>query len=207
MTQSSGASAGAVPLTATGRRDRAASRDQATSASRHWVPQLVNGVLSVLVGIAILVWPNASLVVLAVLIAITLMANGLVQILMAITEPNAGGGRRVLLAVLGALSLLAGALCLRAPLQTLALLAVLIGSWWLVNGVLTLVGAMSETGEHRGWAALGGIVGVAAGLIVLLQPGISLRALEITLSVGLIVIGALWAIGAVRSRARQEELS
>ncbi|OLF05160.1 hypothetical protein BLA60_37200 [Actinophytocola xinjiangensis] len=194
MTESPGFSAGALPRSSAG----AAARWNRTQAA-HRTPKMVNGVLSVLVGIAMLVWPNASLVVVAVLIAITLAVNGIVQILVAVTGHDATGGRRLLGGVLGALSLLAGALCLRAPLQTLALLAVLIGSWWIVTGVLTLVGALANDGGRRGWSAFGGAVALVAGLVVLLQPGMSLRTLAVTVGIALVVIGVLICLDAARA--------
>lgn len=198
MTESPGFSAGAMPRSSAGADAR---WNRTRAAGRHRVPKLVNGVLSVLVGIAMLAWPNATLVVVAVLIAITLAANGVVQILVAVTDDDSTGGRRLLGGLLGALSLLAGALCLRAPLQTLALLAVLIGSWWIVNGVLTLVGALAADGGRRGWSAFGGAVAVVAGLIVLLQPGMSLRTLAVTVGIALVVIGVLVAVDAFRAPA------
>ena len=198
MTESPGFSAGAMPRSSTGADAR---WNRTRAAGHHRVPKLVNGVLSVLVGIAMLVWPNATLVVVAVLIAITLAANGVVQILVAVTDDDSTGGRRLLGGLLGALSLLAGALCLRAPLQTLALLAVLIGSWWIVNGVLTLVAALATDGGRRGWSAFGGAVAVVAGLIVLLAPGMSLRTLAVTVGIALVVIGVLVAVDAFRAPA------
>ncbi|GAA2986550.1 HdeD family acid-resistance protein [Actinokineospora diospyrosa] len=162
---------------------------------------VLNGVLMVGVGIAALVWPEASLVLLALLFAITLLANGVVRVLQAITDGSESGGGRVLLGVLGAFSLLVGLLCLRSPSQTLALFAVLVGSWWLVGGVLAVVAALGDRGgEGRGWSVALGVLSAVAGGYVLLQPGISLAALELALGVSLIVLGAITAVEAVRAR-------
>ncbi|HEV7648669.1 MAG TPA: DUF308 domain-containing protein [Actinophytocola sp.] len=174
-----------------------------TTTGRHWGLHLFNGLVMLLIGIGVLVWPGASLLVVSLLFAITLLVNGIVQILRSIADSGAGGGRRVLFGLLGALSLLAGVLCLRSPLQTLAAIALLIGSWWIISGVLTLIGAMSGSTEgSRGWAAVVGVVSVIAGFVVLLQPGISLLALEFTTGIALIVLGAVVMIGAVRDRNR-----
>ena len=168
------------------------------TAGRHWMVHVVNGVLMVGIGIAALAWSGASLLVVALLFATTLLANGIVQILAAIAEADAGGGRRVLLGLLGALSLLTGVLCLRSPLQTLGVIALLAGSWWIVGGVLGIVAAVTGSAEgSRGWAALLGVLSVIGGLVVLLQPGISLAALELTLGVVLILLGIVVVIDAV----------
>jgi uncharacterized membrane protein HdeD (DUF308 family) len=178
-------------------------QDVATSTGRHWGLHLFNGAVMILIGIAALVWPDASLVVISWLFAITLLVNGIVQILRSIADTDSSGGRRVLFGLLGALSLLAGVLCLRSPLQTLTTIALLIGSWWLVSGVLTLVAAAGGASERgRGWAAAFGVLSVLGGFVVLLQPGISLVALEIALGVTLIVLGIVVMADAVVLRSR-----
>jgi uncharacterized membrane protein HdeD (DUF308 family) len=173
----------------------------ATATGNHWGLHLFNGAVMLLIGIGVLVWPGASLLVVSWLFAITLLVNGIVQILRAIADSDSGGGMRVLYGLLGALSLLAGVLCLRSPLQTLAAIALLIGSWWIVSGVLTLIGAVSGSTEgSRGWAAVVGVISVIAGFVVLLQPGISLLALEFTTGIALIILGIVVMIDAVRRR-------
>jgi uncharacterized membrane protein HdeD (DUF308 family) len=68
--------------------------------------------------------------------------------------------------------------------------------------VLTLIAAVSGSTEgSRGWAALLGVLSVVAGFVVLLQPGISLAALELTLGLTLIMLGIVVAIDAVRTRS------
>jgi len=174
-----------------------------TTTGRHWGLHLFNGAVMFLIGIAILVWPGASLVVVSWLFAITLLVNGFVQILRAFADDDATGGQRVLFGLLGALSLLAGVLCLRSPLQTLAAIALLIGSWWIVSGVLGLIGAArGDTEGSRGWAAVLGLLSIVAGFVVLLQPGMSLAVLEVTLGITLIVLGIVVMIDAVVRRSR-----
>jgi uncharacterized membrane protein HdeD (DUF308 family) len=174
-----------------------------TTTGRHWGLHLFNGAVMFLIGIAILVWPGASLVVVSWLFAITLLVNGFVQILRAFADDDATGGQRVLFGLLGALSLLAGVLCLRSPLQTLAAIALLIGSWWIVSGVLGLIGAArGDTEGSRVWAAVLGLLSIVAGFVVLLQPGMSLAVLEVTLGITLIVLGIVVMIDAVVRRGR-----
>jgi len=191
--------AAATPVA--GARVSPAWENAATTAGRHWGLHLFNGVVMVLIGIAILVWPGASLVIISWLFAISLLVNGIVSILRAVADTDSGGGMRVLFGLIGALSLLAGVLCLRSPLQTLVVIALVIGSWWLLSGVLGIIAAISGATEgSRGWAAAFGVLSVVAGFVVLLQPEMSLAALELTLGVSLIVLGIVMAIDALRRR-------
>ena len=199
MTEQQAAGMAAAPLAEA--RVSPAWEQAATTAGRHWGLHLFNGAVMLLIGIGVLVWPGASLLVVSWLFAITLLVNGIVSILRSIADSDASGGRRVLYGLLGALSLLAGVLCLRSPLQTLAAIALLIGSWWIVSGVLTLIGAVSGSTEgSRAWAAVLGVLSVIAGFVVLLQPGISLVALQFTLGIALIILGIVVMVEAVRTR-------
>ena len=72
----------------------------------------------------------------------------------------------------GRLSLLVGLLCLRDPLQTLAVLGLLVGVAWTVGGIIRVVqGIVAERGATRGWRIASGVVWVVAGGVVLVYPG------------------------------------
>lgn len=176
-----------------------------TTVGRHWGLTVVSGALSLLLGIAALAWPHASLLLVAIVFAISLLGNGIILIIMAVADQDSMGGRRVLLGILGALAVLVGVLCLRAPQRTLAVVTLLIGSWWIISGVLLIIAAMTDPVQGgRGWAALRGVVSLVAGLIVLLQPRISLLALVITLGVALIALGLLLIVEGIRIRSRAQ---
>jgi len=75
------------------------------------------GVLTLGLGIAVLAWPDATLFVVAVVIAIQLFGFGIVQIIRSFTDVTASGGTRTLVAILGAWAVPLGFLVLRSPLQ------------------------------------------------------------------------------------------
>lgn len=168
----------------------------------HWPLLFANGVITVLAGIAALIWSEASLRFVAVVFAITVLANGVALLVTAIVQAGMPGPRRVVLVLLGALALLVGVACVRAPTQTLSVIAVLVGAWWFVSGVITIAGLLSDRTEGRWeWSAGQGVVSVIGGLVILLQPDIRLFALRFTLGAVLIVLGLLMAADAVRSRS------
>ena len=150
------------------------------------------GVLTALLGVALLIWPGATLLVAVAVLAAQLFITGIVQIARAVAVSELSGGGRTLLVIGGVLSLLVAALVLRRPLQTLVIVTLLIGAWWIVGGVLDLVDAI--TGERSGWAALRGVITFIAGMYVLLNPGLSLRTFVVVAGVVLIVQGGLFAL-------------
>lgn len=164
----------------------------------HWSVLVIFGVVTAALGVAALAWPGVTLLVVAALFAAYLLVNGVVLVIRAIAEPAESVGLRVLHGVVGALSIAVGLLCLRSPLQTLAVIALLIGVWWLVSGVLTIVTSLTGAAPSgRGWALLTGLISVIAGVLVLIQPALSLTALVLVLGVVLVVHGALAVWGGV----------
>jgi uncharacterized membrane protein HdeD (DUF308 family) len=71
--------------------------------------------------------------------------------------------------VQGVALLVLGVLALTAPGATLVVLVQLAGIYWLVTGVLGLVGLLGDRTSWL-WRLIGGIVGVLAGLVVVAHP-------------------------------------
>jgi uncharacterized membrane protein HdeD (DUF308 family) len=163
---------------------------------------LVNGLISVALGVTALVLPRTLLELVAVLFAITLLTNGVAQLVIAAVDGNSTGARRMLLGLLGPLGILAGVLCLVDPKWTIGAVALLIGACLAVNGVVTLVAVLNGTvREGRAWAALRGMFDIVGGLIIVVLPAISLFILALALGVLLIVLGLLLLVDACYSLA------
>ena len=136
-------------------------------AAHSTTPTIVAGAVSVLVGVAVLVWPDVSVVVLAWLFGIQLIVAGILQLVAAFWRDD-GVAARVLLGLAGAFSILVGLLCLRGPLQTAVLLGLLVGATWVVTGIIGIVHAIGVGHDHgRGWGIASGILSTIGGAIVL----------------------------------------
>ena len=160
------------------------------------------GVLSIVIGVLVMFWPGATVVVIAWLFAVQLIVSGILQIVAAIGDDSGTGGR-VLLGLLGALSILVGLLCLRAPLQTAVVLGLLIGATWVIGGVIRIVYSFGAgAGDHRGWGIASGALSVLGGAVVLVYPGFSFVAMTWFLGIVLVLIGiVLVAEGFMTGRA------
>lgn len=162
------------------------------------------GVVTLGLGVVLAVWPDETLTVCAILIAIQLLIAGVMRLVMAIAAPGLTGGARTLLVVTGALALIVGLLCLRDPLQTLLVLGIIIGAWWLVSGVVDIVSAATSPGRpHRGWEVAMGVVSVLAGGFLLVNPELSLGVLVVVLCIWLVMIGILAIVEGLRLRSAQ----
>ena len=99
------------------------------------------------------------------------------------------------------LSVIIGLWAVRHGLLTLLALVVLLGIFWVVNGVIELFTALSHRGmPERGWTAALGVLSILAGIVVLIYPGPSLLTLSIVLGIWLLVYGVMEITAAFRFR-------
>lgn len=186
----------------TGQHLRTDPADMLARVGRHWGWLLAFGIVTVAAGIAVLVWPGRTLVVIAVLFGIQLIVTGIFRFVAAFAADDLTGGTRVLFALLGVLSLIIGLYAVRHVFITLLALALLLGIFWIINGTVEVFTALSHREMHgRGWSAFMGVLSIVAGIILLAYPGISLVALAVILSIWLLVFGFGEIFAAFRIRS------
>ncbi|GAB0103523.1 HdeD family acid-resistance protein [Nocardia sp. JMUB6875] len=170
-----------------------------------WQSILVTGLLSVVLGILILVWPGPTLVVAGVLFGIYLLVSGVFQLIAAFGL-HVSTWMRVLSFITAILSFVLGFFCFRNEFQAIGLLALWIGITWIFRGTATLVAAMSDVAlPGRGWQVLFGVLLIVGGGLLIVEPFRSIGALVIVVGCWLIAIGVFEVITAfqVKSRAKK----
>src|ERR687895_1313310 len=101
----------------------------------------------------------------------------------------------------GIAGILFGVITFFAPGISLAALVLLFGAYAFADGVLAIVTAVRRRGTDRGWLLLlQGLVGIAAGVVTLLWPGITAIALLYVIAAWALVGGALQIAAAIRLR-------
>jgi uncharacterized membrane protein HdeD (DUF308 family) len=168
----------------------------------HWGLILAYGVLTLGLGIVLAAWPDETLVVCAVLIAIQLLVSGVFRIVTAITASGLDTALRVLSGLTGALALIVGLLFLRDPLQTVLIVGLVLGAWWVATGVIDIVSAVVAPTEGRvAWDIAGGVVSILVGGFLLVNPELSLGVLVFMICVWLIAVGLMAVAAAIRLRS------
>ena len=116
----------------------------------------IAGALGIVLGIAALIWPGITAVILAIVIGVWALATGAIQIWLAIQLRG-----QWLLGVVGVLSAIAGLLILIRPSIGAVALAWVIGVYAIVAGVLMLAATWqlthSPSGRGRNRQAAAGI--------------------------------------------------
>ena len=100
----------------------------------------------------------------------------------------------------GIAGILFGILTFFAPGLSLAALVLLFGVYAFADGVLAIAHATRRGTSDRWWTVLQGVVGVLAGVLTLLWPGITAFALLWVIAAWALVTGALEVAAAIRLR-------
>jgi uncharacterized membrane protein HdeD (DUF308 family) len=111
-----------------------------------------------------------------------------------------------LLLLRGVAAIAFGVLAFIWPGVTLFTLVILYGAFALIDGILALVAAFASRGQTvpRWWLVLTGILGIAAGLIAMLWPGITALVLILFIGAWAVVRGVMEILAAFQLRKQIE---
>ena len=106
----------------------------------------------------------------------------------------------------GLVAILFGVLTLAWPGLTLLTLVILYGAFALLDGGFSLAAAITgETTQSRWWLLIIGILGLVAGAVTLVWPGITGLVLLLLIAAWAITSGILQVAGAIRLRAEIDD--
>ncbi|HEX9031551.1 MAG TPA: DUF308 domain-containing protein [Streptosporangiaceae bacterium] len=170
-------------------------------AASAWPAFLAAAIGGVAVGIILLVWPKATLIVAAVLVGASLIVAGLLRLIDGFTAHDASGGRRVAGVLIGLLAIVAGLYCIRHYNIVIGVLAIVVGLFWVIYGIADIgVSLFGGPFPGRGLTLAAGALSLAAGLILLFWPSITVVVLVRVIGIWLIVYGLMMAITAFSLR-------
>jgi len=148
----------------------------------------LRGVLAIIFGVLAVAWPDVTVLALALLFGVYALVDG-VGLLIGAFRDSVEAGRRVLYAVAGVFGVVAGVLAFLWPGATALVLAIVVGAWALVTGVLDIWVAVRT---RANWLlAVIGAASVIAGVLILVRPDIGAIAIAQVIGVYAIVAGAL----------------
>lgn len=158
----------------------------------------VIGIVAIVLGICLLVWPGKTLIVATIVLGIYFLISGIVRIVSSIVEMGLPGGWRVLGIIVGILLVIGGIVVLKNVYLSTPILAIMftliIGIGWMMEGVMALTESWGT--PNSGWAIFYGIISILAGFVLLWMPTASTVWLIIYGGIALVIIGILAVIRA-----------
>ena len=175
------------------RRDGAGrrNRDREHATRRNGGSSGCSDVLSIAAGVLALAYPDITLLVLGLIVGINLVLIGCgLGGSRRPSEQHTEGGR-VLRFIVGFLAILAGLVCLVRPGAGVLALLIALSFWFILTGVADLARALDRAREQRVIAVILGVIGIAAGVIIVANPDIGLTTLALLAGIGFIVRGTV----------------
>lgn len=169
-------------------------------ATGRWWGLAIRGVLAVLFGIIALIWPGITLTALVIVFGVYALING-VSTLFGASRDRVTRERGWLI-LSGVVSLALGIVVLAWPGITALVLIELIGAWFLITGIVEVVGAIVRRKEIDGEAMmiLSGVLSAIFGFILMIFPGAGAISLVWLIGIFAILLGIAMLVLAYRAR-------
>ena len=152
-----------------------------------WQVTVVLGVLTLILGIIVSFHPSGSLNVVAVLLGILMILSGIFHLVRVFDRDEQ---HRIWVGIAGLLFIVIGVVLIRHLHLTVALIGLVIGITWIVQGLTALIGGLAGgVREGRAWWIAFGVISVIAGIVVVSTPVTSVNVLAVLLGIWFIVMG------------------
>jgi uncharacterized membrane protein HdeD (DUF308 family) len=173
--------------------------------ARNWWAVALRGTFSLLFGLIAFAFPGAMMLSFVLVFSAYMLVDGVLAIVAAVRAAKQRE-RWGLLVLEGVLDIAAGTIAFLWPGLTLLMFVLLVAVWALVSGAVMTTAAFRLNIEHgRWWLALGGLVSIVYGALLIVTPLIGAVVLTWWLGAYAMVFGALLLVFAFRLRARHND--
>ena len=181
--------------------------DPREAAGAWWVFAL-GGLIGIAAGVIVLVEPSISLATLAVIAGIFLLVDGIIELVWSLVNSVEN---RALTAIFGVVSAVFGVILIRHPTGSVVVIALLLGLWLLIAGLLRLITALAVPPRSFGSALLG-LVELVAGVVIVSSPNIGVTTLAILIGIawilrGLTMVVVAWTLRGLRRGSDDKDLT
>jgi uncharacterized membrane protein HdeD (DUF308 family) len=193
--------------TAAARGELAADQQIAQLLAQNWWAFAIRGVLGIIFGLIAFLQPGVTMLSLVLVFSAYAFVDGVFAII-ASARAARQHQRWGFLLLEGVVSVIAATIAFLWPGITVASFVFLIGAWAILSGGLMLSAALRLQLNHgRGWLALGGLVSVIYGALLIFAPFAGALVLTWWLGAYAIVFGfALMAVAIKLHKRRREQV-
>ena len=159
---------------------------------QHWKAFLFEGVLLVVLGLAAIIVPPLASLAVTIFLGWMFLVSGVVGLALTFWARQMPGFWWSLISA--ALAVLAGGVLLARPMQGVLTLTIVVGAYFLAEGVTTIMYALEhrrELSERWSWLLVAGLMDILiAGIIIAGLPGSALWAVGLLVGINLLFGGA-----------------
>lgn len=168
---------------------------------------LWRGLLALVVGIIAIIWPGVTILAVVIIFAILAFGDAFMQGARAFSSDSVGSVVGHLFLVL--IDLAAGVVALAWPGITAWVLAIWIGAWAVVTGIIEFAMAFqsSEAAGERALYGLGGLLSILLGVVLFARPHLGTVALAEVFGLFSLAYGATSLVLAARTHDAGDALS
>jgi uncharacterized membrane protein HdeD (DUF308 family) len=158
----------------------------------HWVAFLVEGILLVILGLAAIIVPPLASLAATIFLGWLFLISGIAGLVLTFWARQMPGFWWSLISAV--LAVLAGIILLARPLQGVLTLTIVVGAYFLAEGVTTIMYALEhrrELSERWSWMLVSGILDILiAAIIIAGLPGSAEWAIGLLVGINLLFGGA-----------------
>jgi uncharacterized membrane protein HdeD (DUF308 family) len=172
------------------------------SLADNWWLLLLRGLAAVAFGVLAFVWPGLTLITLIWLWGAYALSDGVIAISAAFNASGGDAGPRWWLGLSGVVSILAGAVAFWYTGMTTLVLLMFIAAWAVIIGATQIWSAIAlrRVLQHEWLLILNGVLSIAFGVILMVQPGAGALAVAWMIAWYAIFFGVLYIALAFRLR-------
>ena len=170
------------------------------SLADNWWLLLLRGIAAIAFGVLAFFWPGLTLVTLTWLWGAYALSDGIIAIWAAFNAQGGDAGPRWWLGLSGVVSIIAGVVTFYYTGMTTLVLLMFIATWAIIIGVTQIWGAIAlrKAVQNEWLLILNGVLSIAFGVILFVQPGTGALAFVWMIAWYAIFFGGLYVVLAFR---------
>jgi uncharacterized membrane protein HdeD (DUF308 family) len=172
---------------------------------RQWWAFVLQGVLGIVFGVLVLLFPGAAIVTFVALFAVWAVISGAGALAQGLREAQHRGNSWPYF-LIGVVAVAAGIIAVFAPADTLVALIAFIGAWQLVTGLTEIYVAyrIRREIENEWLIAAAGLLRAILGLAFLLMPGLGVVVSLVVIAANAFAFGLLAIVTGLRLRTLRD---
>lgn len=165
-------------------------RDEFDDLRKAWWLLALLGVVSIGFGLLLVFWPGETLTVVATIVGLFIIVNGVIRFFQAIFDSNQE--HRFLLVLVGLVGVVIGVVVMKNPEATIKLIVLLTALFWLISGMVDFFrGLTNRSTPDAGLRVAFGALTALFGVVILVWPSITIGIFAVLTGIYFVFFGII----------------